>query len=99
MPWFVYILKCSNNSYYVGHTENIEARLKLHISGKGAKHTAKHRPVTLIYHETADSKAAAMIREQQIKHWSKAKKEALINGDHLSLKALSRCRSLHGQVK
>lgn len=96
MPWIVYILKCSNNSFYVGHTENLEARLNLHNSGRGAKHTAKHLPVSLLYHETANSKQAAMKRELQIKRWSRAKKEALINSDDQSLKNLSRCRSVHG---
>jgi len=89
MPWFIYILKCSDNSYYVGHTEDIETRLKLHTNGRASKHTAARRPVTLFYHEITDSKTSAMKREQQIKHWSKAKKEALINRDHKALKALS----------
>jgi predicted GIY-YIG superfamily endonuclease len=93
MPWFVYILKCSDCSYYVGHTSNIETRLKAHNCGKGAKHTAIRLPVTLIYHEPAKSKAVAMKREQQIKHWSKSKKEALVSGDLLSLKNLSKCRN------
>ena len=81
MPWVVYILKCSNNSYYVGHTEKLEERLKLHNSGKGAKHTAKYLPISLIYQEPAASKQAAMKRELQIKRWSRAKKESLINRD------------------
>jgi predicted GIY-YIG superfamily endonuclease len=95
MSWFVYILKCSDNSFYVGHTENIENRLITHNNGKGAKHTAMRRPVTLIYHEPADSRIAAMNREQQIKHWSRIKKEALINGDYKVLKNASKCRAQH----
>ena len=94
MPWSIYILKCSDSSYYVGHTAHIENRLKAHNCGKGAKHTAIRLPVTLVYHEPATSKATAMKREQQIKHWSKAKKEALVRGDLLSLKKLSKCRDL-----
>ena len=96
MAWSIYILKCADNSYYVGHTENLESRVKLHNNGKGATHTATYRPVTLIYQETADSKTAAMKREKQIKHWSRAKKEALINKDNKTLKKLSKCRNLHG---
>jgi len=68
MPWSVYILKCADNSYYVGHTEDLKSRVKLHNNGKGANHTATRRPVKLQYHETSDSKTAAMKREQQIKH-------------------------------
>jgi putative endonuclease len=93
MPWSVYILKCSDCSSYVGHTAHIESRLKAHHCGKGAKHTATRLPVTLVYQEPANSKAVAMKREQQIKHWSKAKKEALIRDDLLSLKKLSKCRN------
>jgi len=62
MPWSVYILKCSDNSYDTGHTENIEARLKLHNNDKGATHTATRRPVRLLYQENAGSKNAAMKR-------------------------------------
>ena len=86
MPWSVYILKCSDNSYYVGHTENLEARLKLHNSGKGSKHTAKYRPVSIVYQEPASSKQMAMKRETQIKHWSRAKKEALLANNNKTLK-------------
>jgi len=98
MAWVVYILKCSNNSYYVGHTENLEARLQLHSNGKGAQHTAKHHPVSLIYQESAGSKQSAIKRELQIKRWSRAKKEALANNNNQSLKRLSRCRSVHGKT-
>jgi len=93
MPWTVYILKCADNSYYVGHTENLENRLKLHISGKGAKHTAARCPIVLKYHEPASSKQEAMKREQQIKRWSRLKKEALIQGDMERLRKLSHSRS------
>jgi|APIni6443716594_1056825.scaffolds.fasta_scaffold2132703_1 putative endonuclease len=93
MPWSVYILKCSDCSYYVGHTAHIESRLKAHNCGKGAKHTATRLPVTLVYQEPANSKAVAMKREQQIKLWSRTKKEALVRGDLLSLKKLSKCRN------
>ena len=62
MPWTVYILQCSDNSYYVGHTENLENRLKLHNSGKGVQHTATRRPVVLKYQEANSSKQEAIKR-------------------------------------
>lgn len=96
MPWSVYILKCADNSYYVGHTADLEKRLETHQNGKGAAHTAKRLPVVLMYHEAAGSKTAAMKRESQLKGWSRAKKAALINGEFQTLKTLSRCRSVHG---
>jgi predicted GIY-YIG superfamily endonuclease len=81
MHWFTYILLCSDDSYYVGHTEDIEARLALHNAGKGAVHTAHRRPVTLIYLEPYPSKAQEIAREKQLKKWTRAKKQALVNKD------------------
>jgi len=93
MPWIVYILQCSDNSYYVGHTENLENRLKLHNSGKGAQHTATRRPLVLKYQESTPSKQEAIKREKQIKGWSRLKKEALIRRDMEQLSNLSHSRS------
>ena len=95
MSWTVYILQCSDNSYYVGHTENLKNRIKLHNSGQGAKHTATRCPVVLKYQESASSKQEAIKREKQIKGWSRLKKEALIRGDMNHLSKLSHSRSLN----
>jgi len=92
--WNVYILRCSDGSYYVGHTKDLKARIPLHNSGRGAVHTAARRPVVLVYQEPAASKADAVKRERQIKRWSRAKKEALIRADIALLKALARPKSL-----
>ena len=89
MKWFVYILACSNNSYYVGHTNDLSARFTRHQKGQGAKHTAQNRPATILYHESFPNELAAIRRERQLKHWSRAKKEALIAGDKERLRALS----------
>ena len=78
--WFFYILRCSDDSLYAGITDDIDKRLKAHNSGKGAKYTASHRPVSLVYFEKRIDISDARKREAQIKNWSKAKKEALING-------------------
>jgi putative endonuclease len=92
MGWFVYILECSDKSFYVGYTKDIGARLKAHNSGKGAVYTATHRPVSLLYHEPHQTKESAIKREIQIKKWSRAKKQALINGDLANLHQLSKRR-------
>jgi len=97
MPWFVYILRCSDGSYYVGHTENVAARVQRHQDGTGAVWTAARRPVSLVFEEECPSEAEAVARERQIKRWSRQKKEALISGGLTALKALSRCRGIHGQ--
>ena len=97
MPWFVYILDCSDGSYYVGHTEDVPARVRRHQDAKGAAWTAARRPVSLVFEEEHPSEAAAVARERQIKKWSRQKKEALITDKLTILKTLSRCRGLHGR--
>ena len=92
MSWFAYILLCSNGSYYVGHTEDLEARLTLHNAGKGAHYTAHRRPVFLAYSESFPTRRLAMEREKQLKKWSRAKKQALVNEDLNRLHDLARRR-------
>jgi predicted GIY-YIG superfamily endonuclease len=89
--WFVYILQCSDGSYYVGHTEDLRSRTATHNRGAGAIYTASRTPVVLKYHEFHPTKESAIKREIQLKNWSRAKKEALISGDIINLKKLSRC--------
>lgn len=86
----VYILRCSDGSYYVGHTDNIPARLEAHNAGRAALWTARRRPVTLVYEETCPDEASAAARERQLKHWTRAKKEALIAGERDILRRLSK---------
>ena len=87
---FFYILRCSDGSFYVGSTTNIENRLKKHNQGKGAAHTVKRRPVQLVYHEQFSNLNDAVKRERQVKRWSRAKKEALISGDMEMLRKSSK---------
>ncbi|MCK5241529.1 GIY-YIG nuclease family protein [bacterium] len=93
MNWYVYILQCSDGSYYIGHTEDLKKRISLHNSSRGAVYTAVRRPITFAFQEFTNNKSDAIKREKQIKRWSKAKKEALIRGDSKLLKKLSRTRS------
>ena len=92
MTGFIYILLCSDGSYYVGHTEDLEQRLAAHNAGKGAIYTSLRRPVSLVYSETCESKAAAVARAIQIKKWSRAKKQSLIAGDKAGLHILAKRR-------
>lgn len=75
---FVYILKCADDSYYVGHTNNLEARLKDHNEGKKNGYTAARLPVLLVYAQEFETREEAFRVERQIKGWSRRKKEALI---------------------
>jgi predicted GIY-YIG superfamily endonuclease len=90
--FFVYILRCSDGSLYVGHTSNVEERVKLHDDGCGALWTAVRRPVRLMYKESSPSLEQAIARERQIKRWTSQKKLALIAGDKGRLKLLARRR-------
>ena len=78
--WFFYMVRCKDGSLYSGITVNVAERLKKHNKGTGAKYTAVHRPVTLVYSEKCDTASAAMKREKQVKSWSKMKKEQLARG-------------------
>jgi predicted GIY-YIG superfamily endonuclease len=88
----VYILRCSDNTLYVGHTAAVNKRVELHNAGHASTYTAVRRPVSLVYTESVDCKEAAVRRERQLKRWSGKKKEALIAGDLAALKRLARRR-------
>lgn len=79
--FYVYILKCSDNTLYTGYTVDVSARLEIHNKGLGAKYTRGRLPVTLVYQEALESKGEAMKREIQIKKLTRKQKEALINND------------------
>ena len=74
MPW-IYILRCGDNTFYVGHTDDMASRLRQHATGIGARHTALRLPVDLVYTEECRSTDAAIKRERQLKRWSAEKKQ------------------------
>jgi putative endonuclease len=86
--WFVYILRCVDASFYVGETGDVAKRLALHNEGRGGAHTAKRRPVELAFVEEHATRATAIVRERQLKGWTRAKKSALIAGRLVELKRL-----------
>ena len=86
--WFVYILRCADDSYYVGETHDVGQRLAQHNKGCACAHTATRRPVRIAYAEKFADRDAAVARERQLNRWSRAKKEALIVGDLVALKRL-----------
>ncbi len=77
---YVYILKCNDQSYYTGWTNDLKKRLKAHNAGKGGKYTRAKLPVELVYFETYNSKNEAMSREYAIKQYTHKKKEQLVEG-------------------
>jgi predicted GIY-YIG superfamily endonuclease len=89
---WVYILRCGDNTFYVGHTDDVTSRLAWHRAALGAAHTAGRLPVDLVYTEKYASQAEAIDRERQLKRWSSKKKAALSAGDLAGLKRLSKRR-------
>ncbi|HJX59098.1 hypothetical protein A2V61_03220 [Candidatus Woesebacteria bacterium RBG_19FT_COMBO_47_8] len=81
MPFFIYILRTSSNTLYVGQTNNLEKRLKEHrkSSLKSAKYLRYFSSFALVYSEKYQTRKEAVTREIQLKSWTKAKKEALVN--------------------
>ncbi len=89
--FYVYILKCSDGSYYTGHTEDLETRLAQHQQAYFTEcYTVKRLPVTLEYQASFESREQALTIEKQIKGWSRSKKQALIRDDWLEISRLSK---------
>ena len=78
MPYYVYILRCKDGSYYTGHAKDVEKRFEMHKKGRGAKYTRAHEPEKLVYTEKFESRGDAMRRERRIKSLSHSKKHQLI---------------------
>lgn len=72
---YVYILECSDGSYYTGYTNNLEKRIEMHQVGKGAKYTRGRTPVQLLFSEVYESKTEAMQSEYRIKQLTRKQKE------------------------
>lgn len=82
MTAFVYTLRCSDGSYHVGSTRSsLEARVAEHNAGTFRGYTWSRRPVVFVFHESSERITDAIAAGRQLKGWSRAKKEALINGD------------------
>lgn|GEM_PF-592451 len=73
-PWYVYLVRCADDTIYTGITNNVSARIEKHNNGSGAKYTSTRGPVALIYQEKHTDQGSALKRETQIKRWSRARK-------------------------
>ena len=88
---YVYILKCSDNTYYTGITSNLNRRILEHQSGKNLDaYTYSRRPLALVFYAEFTDINLAIAKEKQIKKWSRAKKEALINNEFERLPNLAK---------
>mgnify|MGYP001481882193 CR=1 FL=1 len=84
MAWAVYILECSDGSFYTGISNNVEARINTHNASKGAKYTKSRLPVTLVFQENTLTKSESLRREIEIKKLTRKKKMELIDAFNLS---------------
>ena len=92
--YYVYILKCSDNSYYTGMTNDINRRLLEHQNGINTGcYTYKKRPVELVFYTEFNEVIQAIAFEKQVKGWSRKKKEAIINDKWEDLKKLAECQN------
>lgn len=80
--YYVYLLRCSDNTLYTGCTNDLKRRIQAHNAGKGAKYTRSRRPVELVYQEVQPDKSAALRREAEVKRLSRKKKLALIAAEN-----------------
>ena len=92
--YFVYILKCSDDSYYTGVTNDLDRRLYEHQSGyRQGSYTHDRRPVELVFFEVFYDIRQAIAFEKQVKGWTRKKKEALIERNWDKIKELAQCRN------
>jgi tRNA/rRNA methyltransferase len=90
VSFHTYMLRCSDDSYYVGHTDNLEQRVAAHQAGQLPGYTYTRRPVELVWSEAFSTREEALAAEQQLKGWRREKKEALIRGDWARVSDLAR---------
>ncbi len=76
--FYIYILRCADGTFYVGHTDNLEKRIADHHDGNGCRYTKYNRPLTLVHNEAFQTRDEAFAAERKIKNWSQKKKEAYI---------------------
>ena len=93
--YFIYILECSDSSFYTGVTNNLERRIAEHNSGLIKGYTSKRLPVRLVFSQRFSDINQAIKSEKQIKGWSRNKKKALIDGNFELLVELSNKRRIH----
>jgi predicted GIY-YIG superfamily endonuclease len=91
-PFFVYLLICADGAYYTGHTDDLDRRVAQHQEGGYCAFTSLRRPVQLVWCEETQTRDEAKALELQIKHWSRAKKAALIRGDFAAIRQAAKKR-------
>lgn len=91
MAFWIYILRCADGSYYTGHTDKLEKRIAEHETGAiSSCYTFKRRPLKLVFSQDCATREEALAAEQQIKGWSRKKKEAMMRGNWAEVSRLAK---------
>jgi tRNA/rRNA methyltransferase len=90
LDFYAYLLRCSDGSYYAGHTDDLATRIAQHQAGAFPGYTHDRRPVELVWSDRFADRDSAFAAERQINGWSRAKKEALVRGDWQALRLLAK---------
>ena len=90
LDFYVYILKCSDGSYYTGHTDDTDKRISEHKNGIVHCYTSDKLPVKLVFMENFPSRYEALCVERKIKKWTSKKKEALIKGGWPAMQGINK---------
>jgi predicted GIY-YIG superfamily endonuclease len=93
LSFWVYILRCSDGSYYTGHTDNLEKRIAEHQAGVSEGYTSTRLPVALMFSQDFSTREEALACERQIKGWSRKKKEAMMREDWSEVSRLAKSPS------
>lgn len=93
MSFWAYMLECADRSFYIGHTDNLEKRIAEHMSGAIKGYTYRRLPVRLVWSQDFATRIEALAAERQIKGWSRAKKQALVEQDWERISHLARSRN------
>ena len=93
MTFWVYLLRCADRSYYVGHTDDLDKRIAQHRRGEIAGYTTTRRPVQFLHAEAFTTREEALAAERQLKGWSRKKKEAWARSDWAEVSRLGQRRT------
>jgi predicted GIY-YIG superfamily endonuclease len=99
MEFFLYILECADGSYYIGHTDDLDRRMEQHDQGLGCGYTATRRPLKLAHAQGFETREEALAMERKLKGWSRAKKQAYMEGDWAALGLLSKGKHEHQRAR
>ena len=89
MSFWACMLRCADHGFCIGHTDNLEARIGAHQLGEIPGYTCKRRPVSLVWSQEFGTREEALAAERHIKGWSRAKKQALVDDNWMTIRRLA----------